>query len=168
MLNRLAEKNLIDEAAIEKELRERDNTASGAANAARAKAGISTASAKAGAWADIIGGAVPNSVQRAGASGFGCGEPELLVPYVQAYFDEVENQWNNRTKEIASNMIEYAFPIELTGRTDLGVDLLDVGTQWMHSHTDSAPALIRLISEQLDVAQRAKRAQECSASHACA
>lgn len=166
VLNRLAEKNLIDEATIEEELHERDNTASGAANAARAKAGISTSSAKANAWADIIGGVVPNSVQRAGASGFGSGEPELLVPYVQAYFDEVENQWNNRTKEIASNMIEYAFPIELTGRTDLGVDLLDAGAQWLRSHTDSAPALVRLISEQLDAAQRAQRAQKCSASHA--
>ena len=82
------------------------------------------------------------------------------MPYVEKYFATVESQWENRTKEIASNMINYSFPTKLAGRTDLGVDLVAVGDTWMEQHPDAAPALRRLVSEVLDDARRAVHAQE--------
>lgn len=160
VIERLAAAGKIDETAIEQERLERDNTASGAASAARARAAIDDASAKAKAWADLTGGIVPNAVQRALCLGFSGGDPELLIPYVEKYFDTVESQWANRTKEIAANMIEYSFPTKLAGRTDLGVDLVAVGDAWMEKHSQAAPALRRLVSEVLDDARRAVNAQE--------
>ncbi|MDY5584461.1 MAG: aminopeptidase N [Arcanobacterium sp.] len=147
-------------AEIETERESRDNTATGANAAARARAAVANPEAKEAAWADLTGGEVPNSVQRSLALGFGGGKAELLVPYVEKYFNTVEQQWAERTKEIAANMIQYSFPTKLAGRTDLGIDLVAYGEQWLADHADAAPALIRLVSEVLDTAKRAVRAQE--------
>lgn len=161
VLTRLAAEGRISDAEIEAELTQRDNTASGKACAAKARAALSCADAKAKAWKVITEDDVPNAEQRAAALGFGAGDPALLCPYVEKYFSLVEEQWNRRTKESASNMIDYSFPIELAGRTDLGVDLTAAGDEWLAAHRNSAPALVRLVSEAVDRAKRALRAQSC-------
>ena len=160
VITRLAQTGRWSAEQIEAERTERDNTASGAANAAKARAGIPTAEGAAAAWEDITGGKVPNSVQRATALGFAANDAATLVPYVEKYFEAAPQQWKDRTKEIASNMLEYSFPTKLTGRTDLGVDLLAYGDKWLAEHADGAPAMLRLVSEVLDGAHRADRAQE--------
>nr|WP_253280698.1 aminopeptidase N [Arcanobacterium phocae] len=163
ILTRLAAANRIDAAVIEAERVERDNTASGAAHAARARAAISTPEAKASAWEEITGGVVPNSIQRAAAYGFTQGNPELLVPFVEKYFANIESQWENRTVEIASNFIGGTFPTKLTGRTDLGIDIVALGEAWLADNTEVAPAARRLFSEALAHAQRAAHAQKADA-----
>lgn len=163
ILQRLAAAGRVGEDEIAHERDERDNTASGAANAARARASISDATVKEAVWADITGGKVPNSIQRASAYGFTGGDAELLVPFVDKYFDSLESQWADRTVEFASNFIGGTFPTKLTGRTDLGVDIVARGEAWLEEKKDAAPALRRLFSEALAGAQRALEAQHADA-----
>ncbi|MGV9190673.1 aminopeptidase N [Arcanobacterium canis] len=163
ILRRLAAAGRVSEAEIEKERVERDNTASGAAGAARARAAISHASVKEGVWHDILAGEVPNTVQRNLALGFDGGDVELLVPFVDRYFDSLEQVWNDRTLEIASNMISYTFPTKLVGHEDLGEDIVARGQQWLADHKGTAPALLRLVSEEVDRAERAAKAQAADA-----
>ncbi|MCI7552280.1 MAG: aminopeptidase N [Actinomycetaceae bacterium] len=159
IIQKLAAEGRIGEDDIERERLERDNTASGANEAARARGALSDPAAKERAWQDLTGGRVPNSIQRSLSLGFRDSTPESLVPYVEKYYATVEQQWRDRTKEIASNMIEYSFPMPLVGREDLGVDLIAAGDEWMETHPQAARALRRLVSEALDSAKRAKRAQ---------
>lgn len=163
IIERLAAAGLITEENIETERTTKDNTASGAASAARARAAIADSDAKEHAWADLTGGKVPNAVQRSLCLGFSGGDPKLLVPFVEKYFAIVETQWEERTKEIASNMISYSFPTKLAGRTDLGIDIIALGDEWLAVNHDAAPALRRLVSEVIDDARRAVNAQQCDA-----
>ncbi|WP_343069072.1 aminopeptidase N [Trueperella pecoris] len=158
VLRRLAAAGRVGEEVIETELAERDNTASGAAGAARARAAISDAGAKERAWEDIIGGKVSNSVQRSLAWGFTEGDPELLLPYVERFFDEIVHQWEERTLEFSQNFVNLVYPAPLNG-LGLGVDLVARTEQWLADHSDAAPALRRLVSERLSNAQRAAAAQ---------
>ena len=162
ILQRLAAAQRITEADIQQELQERDNTAAGASAAAEARAALATPEAKARAWEELLAGKIPNAQQRSLCLGFTAGDAKLLVPYVEKYFAEVERQWEERTVEFASNMITYTFPTKLTGRTDLGVDVIAAGQEWLDKHQDSAPALRRLVAEAVDGAERARRVQECS------
>ena len=90
---------------------------------------------------------------------------ESVAPYAERYFADARAQWDNHTVEIAKNMLEYAFPIQLTGRTDLGVDIVELGEKWLAENTDAASACIRLVSESVDSAQRALRAQQVDAQN---
>ncbi|WP_124055107.1 aminopeptidase N [Arcanobacterium ihumii] len=166
VIQRLAIAGRVTEDDVEAERLERDNTASGAVAAARARASIANSAAKERAWRDLTGGEVPNSVQRGLALGFSGGDAALLVPFVEKYFATVEQQWAERTKEIASNMISYSFPTKLAGRTDLGIDIVTYGKEWISNHSNAAPAMLRLVSEALDGARRAIAAQECDAQGA--
>ena len=139
-----------------------DNSAKGAASAAEAAARIPDPAQLEIAWKLITSGTAVNSVQRYAAIGFAQNDPALLAPYVQRWFDALHEQWADRSKEIAENMIKRSFPLKLTGLAqEIGADLLAVGDAWMAANRDSeAPALVRLVSEVLDSAHRAKRAQE--------
>lgn len=161
VIQRLAQLGAVDAEYIEAERDQRDNTATGKEQAARARAGIPTAEEAAAAWDRITNGETINSVQRQSALGFASNTPEILAPYAQRYFDELTNQWQNRSKEIAENMIKHAFPLKLTGLEQaIGVDLVEIGQAWMDANAEqAAPALVRLASEVLDTAQRAQRAQ---------
>ncbi|MBB3024993.1 aminopeptidase N [Trueperella pyogenes] len=162
ILRRLAAAGRVDEEAISAEFAERDNTASGAAGAARARASISESGAKERAWEDIVGGKVSNSVQRALGAGFTDGDPELLVAYVERFFGEILNQWENRTLEFSQNFVNLVYPAPLIG-LDLGIDLIARTEQWLAENSGSAPALRRMVRERLSNAQRAAAAQSCDA-----
>lgn len=164
IIQRLAAAGRMTEAEIANERGLRDNTASGAANAARARAAISDSAVKEIVWTDILAADVPNSIHRGLCFGFNGGEPEVLLPFVDRYFDALEQQWDAHTVEIASTMINLTYPDKLTGREDLGVDVVARGEQWLEEKKDAAPALRRLVSEALARAQRAKKAQECDAA----
>lgn len=159
ILRELAGAGKVDEATIEAERTERDNTASGAAGAARARAAIPSMDVKEAVWADILGGQTPNSIQRALATGFTDGDPKLLAAFVERYFAELEDQWANRTVEFASNFVELTYPAKLTGLR-LGVDIVETTRTWLADHADAAPALRRLVSERLSIAERAANAQK--------
>ncbi|MCI6574460.1 MAG: aminopeptidase N [Actinomycetaceae bacterium] len=161
VIQRLAQLGAVDAEYIEAERAQRDNTATGQEQAARARAGIPEAKEVAAAWDRITNGETINSIQRQSALGFAANTPDMLAPYAQQYFDELENQWTNRSKEIAENMIKHAFPLKLTGLApSIGIDLVAIGEAWMDTNGEhAAPALVRLASEVLDSAHRAERAQ---------
>ena len=143
---------------------ERDNTSYGQIYSAQARGALPNPEAREQVWADITGDTVSNTVQRNLCLGISRSSAESLVPYAQRYFADAEAQWAGHTVEIAKNMLEYAFPIQLTGRTDLGVDLVGLGETWLAEHASAAPACIRLVSEQVDAATRALKAQGVDAA----
>ncbi|MGO1590902.1 MAG: aminopeptidase N [Ancrocorticia sp.] len=159
----LAAAGRIGEAEITAEF-ERDNTSYGQIYSAQARGALPDPDVREKVWADVTGDTVSNTVQRNLCLGIARSTAESLVPYAERYFADAEAQWAGHTVEIAKNMLEYAFPIQLTGRTDLGVDLVGLGETWLAEHTGAAAAAIRLVSEQVDAATRALNAQGVDAA----
>lgn len=143
---------------------ERDKTSYGQARAARAQGALPDAAMREAVWQEIIGHGVSNARHQSLCLGMADASAEAVVPYAQRYFEQAEEQWNTHSVAIASHMLTLAFPIQLAGRTDLGVDIVALGDQWLESHRDAAPACVRLVSEAVDSARRAVRAQACDAS----
>ena len=144
-----------DEAAIEEELR-RDDTAGGRVHAASARAAIPTAGAKDAAWRSVVErDDLPNAVQAAVIGGFGrVDDVELLRPFVGPYFSCLERIWQERTSEMAGQIVVGLFPSLLAGR-----DLLGRADAWLAS-ARAEPALRRLVIEGRDGVVRAMKAQE--------
>ncbi len=160
----LAAAGRIGEKEIAKEFT-RDNTSYGQAYSAQARGALPFAEAREKVWQDITGNGVSNTVQRNLCLGAMRANAQSLIPYAERYFADAQAQWDNHTVEIARNMLEYAFPIQLTGRIDLGVDLVALGERWLAEHVNAATACIRLVSESVDSAQRALRAQQVDAAN---
>ncbi|MFT0847751.1 aminopeptidase N [Actinomycetaceae bacterium L2_0104] len=160
----LAAAGRIGEEEIAEEFK-RDNTSYGQAYSAQARGALPFAETREKVWEEITGNSVSNTVQRNLCLGSMRANADSLVPYAERYFADAEAQWDNHTVEIAKNMLEYAFPIQLTGREDLGVDLVGMGEKWLADHPSAATACIRLVSESVDSAQRALRAQQVDAEN---
>lgn len=158
----LAAAGVVGQAEIDAEF-ERDSTSYGQIYAAQARGALADAASREQVWADITGDDVSNTVQRNLCFGSALAKPESLVPYAKRYFDDARAQWDNHSLEIAKNMLEYAFPLSLAGRTDLGVDLVALGHAWLEKNQDAAAGCRRLVSESVDRAERAVRAQEVDA-----
>jgi len=146
------------EVAIELQL-SRDATASGERRAARARGAIPTPGAKRAAW-DLLVNAekdLPNALQSAATSGFSnVHDTALLEPYVDEYFASVRRIYNDKTNEMASNLIEGLYPTQLAGRVP---DLQDKADAWLETNGDAHDALRRLIIEGRDGVRRALDAQ---------
>ncbi|MPV87210.1 aminopeptidase N [Georgenia ruanii] len=140
----------------------RDATATGQQQAARARAAVPSMANKARAWADVVDSdTLPNAVQSNVIGGFSqVHDRALLVPFAGAYFDALEKVWAERTNEMAQNIVVGLYPYKLAGLADtLGVDLVALTQGWLDAHEGAAPALRRLVVENLDAARRAVRAQ---------
>ncbi|MDO4888014.1 MAG: aminopeptidase N [Actinomycetaceae bacterium] len=159
----LASAGKVDEAGIAAEY-ERDASSYGQYFSAQARGALPDEGVREQVWREITGAFESNAVQRGLALGTGRARAESLVPYAERYFADARAQWDTHSVEIASNMLEYAFPIALAGRTDLGVDLVALGEKWLADNGDAAPACVRLVSEQVDRARRAVQAQEADAA----
>ncbi|MBR6458662.1 MAG: aminopeptidase N [Actinomycetaceae bacterium] len=162
-LNALAVAGRISISDIKAEY-EKDKTSYGQERAARAQAALPDADMREAVWQEIIGHGVSNARHQSLCLGMSDATAEAVLPYAQRYFDQAEEQWDTHSVAIASNMLTLAFPIQLAGRTDLGVDIVALGDQWLESHRDTAPACVRLVSEAVDTARRACRAQACDAA----
>ncbi|WP_424935643.1 MULTISPECIES: aminopeptidase N [Bacteria] len=133
-----------------------DNTAKGAEFAAQARAALPTAEAKQAAWASLVeNDELSNTLVRAASLGFThpSGAP-LLEGFVSAYFDSLVPLWENRTYQIANYLIVGLYPKALAN-----VELRDATRAWLAAHTDTAPALRRLVMENLADVERALAAQ---------
>jgi len=150
------------EIAIELQLT-KDATASGERRAANARAAIGTAEAKRTAW-DLLVNAdkdLPNALQSAATSGFGrVHDTALLAPYVDEYFGSVRRIYNEKTNEMAANLIEGLYPSQLAGRDE---DLQTKADAWLMENADAHDALKRLIIEGRDGVRRALEAQAIDA-----
>ena len=147
-----------EEIAIELQLT-KDATASGERRAALARAALPTAAGKRAAW-DLLVNAdkdLPNALQSAATSGFGhVLDTALLEPYVDEYFGAVRRIYNEKTNEMAANLIEGLYPSQLAGRMP---DLQDKADAWLAENDDAHDALKRLIIEGRDGVRRALQAQ---------
>lgn len=135
----------------------RDSSSYGQIFAAQATGALPSPQAKEATWQEILN-PTSNTRQRNLALGFMRSTPESMVIIAEKYFDEAARMWDNNSVEIASNMLNYAYPAQLAGRTDLNVDLLQLGKTWLET-TVAAPACRRLVLEQIDGTQRALRNQ---------
>jgi aminopeptidase N len=134
-----------------------DNTAKGGEFAAQAKAAIPTADAKAAAWSSLVDSdTLPNTIVRSSALGFThpAGR-DLLAAFVPRYFDALLPVWESRSYKIAEYLIAGLYPAPLAN-----LELRDATRSWLKANPDAAPALRRLVAENLAGVERALLVQE--------
>ena len=139
--------------AIEDEL-VRDNTAGGQRQAASAKAGIPTAAAKLEAWNAVVeNDGLANALLEATVGGFSQPDQrELLVPFVDKYFNSLADIWETRTNEISQTLTLGLFP-SLLGSPEI----MAKADAFIASSTDVGA--IRLVRELRDNVDRSLRCQ---------
>ena len=159
LLMRLVVLGLADLPEIEAELA-RDRTAAGARHAASARAARPTAQAKAEAWQLAVhDDSLPNAVQSAVVGGFNQSEQvALLEPYLDPYFEMLDEVWRTRTAEMAQNVVVGLYPTLL-----VSPDVVARTDAYLASRTVQ-PALRRLLLEGRDGVVRALRARDCDAA----
>ncbi|WP_353108347.1 aminopeptidase N [Gordonia sp. (in: high G+C Gram-positive bacteria)] len=137
---------------------DRDNTAAGARHAAAARAVLPTAEAKETAWTTAFDDdSIANVTVRSIVEGLARpGQTELLAPYTNRYFSEVEGLWARRTSEVAQTVVIGLYP-----SWDLSDSALAAADALLA--TDLPAALRRLILEGRDSAARAMRARSFDA-----
>ncbi len=137
-----------------------DNTSKGAEFAAQARAALPTAEAKREAWTQLVeNDELPNTIVRSAALGFvhPAGR-EVLAEFVPAYFDMLLSIWESRTYQIAQYLIVGLYPTALAD-----VALRDATRSWLSANQQAAPALRRLVAENLADVERALAAQSVDA-----
>ncbi|WP_043640123.1 aminopeptidase N [Nonomuraea candida] len=150
----------LGEPDIEAEL-ELDPTATGERSAARCRAAIPTAEAKAAAWERIVAGKLANHIARATIGGFqDPHHPELLAPYREKYFAEVGRIYREWTFDQASTFAVGCFPSLLIERATV------TAAQDFLAAEQPPQALRRLVLEGADGVSRALRNQEKDAASA--
>ncbi|GAA1691912.1 aminopeptidase N [Microbacterium sediminicola] len=156
LLVSLAAGGLVTEAEIDDALAD-DNTAKGGEFAAQAKAALPHPAAKAAAWDSLVKNAnLPNTIVRSAALGFV--HPaglELLDEFVDRYFDMLLPVWNSRSYKIAEYLVLGLYPAPLANAR-----LRDATRAWLAENADAAPALRRMVAENLAGVERALSVQE--------
>ena len=159
LVTELARVGAIDDARISAEL-DRDPTATGAEKAAGARSALATAASKERAWADAIGGQLPNEthVQVCGQF-WQLDQDELLAPYTDLYLDvvaaiaEQRDGWEKTSSTIRQHVLGLLFPRPLAD--DAFLAKLDAFVA-DHALPD---AVSRIVVERRDDAVRALRNQ---------
>ncbi|MDT0301229.1 aminopeptidase N [Streptomonospora wellingtoniae] len=157
LLRRLVAAGRAGEKEIAAEL-DLDPTATGERQAAGCRAAIPSPEAKARAWDRIRSGEMANAEFRATLSGFNeHSQRELYRPYVDRYFDLLEQAWREWTGEFAQTFAEMAYPRHLVEEETLR------RTEDYIEKRQPAPALRRLLVEGAAGVRRALDAQRCDA-----
>ncbi|MFJ2552553.1 aminopeptidase N [Microbacterium sp. NPDC087591] len=133
-----------------------DNTAKGGEFAAQARAALPDSASKKAAWESLIErDDAPNTIVRSAALGFvHPAGVDVLAEFVPAYFDMLLPIWESRSYQIAQYLIVGLFPTALAN-----VELRDATRAWLSAHQDAAPALRRLVLENLADVERSLAAQ---------
>lgn len=128
-----------------------------------AVAALPDAAAKAARWEEAVEGTeLSNELLSATIAGFTIADSALLEPFIEPYFDAIEDVWATRSLEIAGRIVRGLFPLQQ--------DLSAAGSPehhpvvhrteaWLADHAESAKGLRRIILEQHDQLLRALRAQ---------
>jgi aminopeptidase N len=124
-----------------------DPTTKGRESAAGARAALPQAEAKLAAWITALtDDSITNATQRAVIAGFTTvSDRALLVGFVEPYFDCIERTWANRSREMATNVVEGLYPT-LT-LNEPGIDIVASTDQWLDQLGDRTPSLRRLVME---------------------
>lgn len=149
-------------AELDREL-QADTTASGREGHALASAAVPDASVKAAAWDSMVNSpGLSNEILSATITGFSTAPGFLLEPYVERYFDCLEQVWADRSIEIAGRIVRGLFP----GAQDLSEGMqpaehpvLVRTDAWLKAHADAPRALRRIVIEQRSHLVRALTAQ---------
>ncbi len=151
------------EADIAAEL-EADPTLSGQESAAGARAALPTLEAKQRAWRlAVFDESISNAAQRNILTAFTrVSDPTLLRQFAIEYFAQIEQVWVTRSREMAQNIVEMAFPIFAVD--DPEVDLLQMTDFWLDRLGARLPALRRLILTAREGVIRAQSAQAADAA----
>ena len=154
LLEGLALNGELSEAEIEAAL-QADNTSNGQQAAARVRAAIPTAVAKAAAFASLADSdALSNAIVRAVTMGFQhTNDPSSLASLVGPYFGAIGAIWASRSYKIAEHFIVGLYPAPLASQ-----ELVDATKHWLDENPD-IPALRRLVIENLATVERALKAQ---------
>jgi aminopeptidase N len=150
--------------AIELQLSQ-DATASGERRAAHARAALPGAEHKRATWDLLVnqpeGQDLPNALQSAATIGFNhVHDTALLEPFVDDYFMALRGIYETKTNEMATNLIEGLYPVQLAGRVD---SLQAEADAWLETNADAHDALKRLVIEGRDGVRRALKAQATDA-----
>ncbi|WP_211880593.1 aminopeptidase N [Pseudarthrobacter albicanus] len=142
----------------------RDNTAAGKSGHATALAARPDAAVKAAAWdAAVHGTALSNQLLSATIAGFSTGDPALLAPFIDPYFESLEQVWAGRSIEIASRIVRGLYPagqdLDGQGGTPDTHAVIVRTDNWLAEHPDAPRALRRIIIEQRSLLHRALKAQ---------
>ncbi|WP_336706014.1 aminopeptidase N [Oerskovia sp. USHLN155] len=148
-----------DQAEVDAALAQ-DHTATGQQSAARATATAPTTEAKLAAFASLVDSdEAPNAIVRATTQGFQhVNDPAVLAPLVEKYFSSLTTLWAERSYHIAETLVVGLYPAPLAN-----AELRDATQAWLDAHTDAAPALRRLVVENLAGVERALAAQGADA-----
>lgn len=135
---------------------QRDHTSNGQQAAARAAAALPGADDKRVAFDSLVArDELPNVVVRMTTMGYThVNDPASLEELVQPYFDALTEIWSSRTHAIAEYIVLGLYPTPLASQ-----GLVDATRAWLDAHTDAAPALRRLVTENLAGVERALAAQ---------
>jgi aminopeptidase N len=144
----------------------KDATASGERRAAHARAAIPTAEAKRAAWDALInapgGKDLPNALQFEATAGFNhVHDVALIAPFVDDYFAMLRRIYEEKTNEMATNLIEGLYPVLQAGRV---VELQSTADAWLAANEDAHDALRRLVIEGRDNVRRALKNQAVDAA----
>ncbi|MEV6399037.1 aminopeptidase N [Streptomyces sp. NPDC051907] len=156
----LASHGAADEEFVAAELR-RDDTASGKRHQIRCLAARPSAAVKDQAWAQVVeSDTLSNALVEATISGFAQpGQRELLAPYAAKYFEAIERVWEERSIQIAMDVVRGLYPsLQDDDATLRATDA------WLTTHEGAPPALRRLVLEARSDLSRALRAQDCDGS----
>jgi aminopeptidase N len=152
----LARAGSIGEARIDAELA-RDDTDLGRRQAATARAAQPTSEAKAAAWQQLLeDSTLSHTVSRQLWAGFSqLDQEEVLAPYVDGYFDVLDQVWEERSLDWALEFSEGTFPHHAAGD-----DLLAKVDARLADETLPRP-LRRVLVEQRDTLVRTIAARAC-------
>jgi aminopeptidase N len=148
-----------DQGEVEAALAE-DRTATGQQAAARATAATPTPDAKAATFARVVEDTdLPNAIVRATGLGYThVTDPAVLSGLVEPYFAALTGLWESRSYHMADQIIHGLYPAPLADAS-----LRDAGRAWLDAHPDAAPALRRLVTENLAATERALTVQAADA-----
>lgn len=140
-----------------------DQTVTGRESAAEARAAFPTAAAKDATFAALADDAsLPNGMIFRLIYGYQRSRDRaLLLPGAQQYFGRLLSWWEERGGQVAQTLIPALYPSALVGlEEELGFDAVAEGEEWLSANPQAPAALRRLVSEGLDVAKRARKAQQ--------
>ncbi len=133
-----------------------DDTATGRQAAARVRASKPSTADKEAAFASIVDEAdAPNAIIRSTAAGFRrVTDHTVLAPLVTRYVESLLPVWESRSYQMAEELVEGLYPAPLASQ-----ELADAAAAWLDAHADAAPALRRMVQENLADTRRALAAQ---------
>jgi aminopeptidase N len=160
LLHRLVSRGAADPEMIDTELAN-DFTDAGQRHAASCRAAIPTPEAKAQAWSEIAGGALPSAMFRAALDGFQTeDQEELLAPFAGPFFDVVADIWATWGTDMAQSFALDAYPFTVV--TQETIDAVD---DYL-ARTSPPPGLRRLLTEGRDDTARALHCRQVDARRA--